>query len=353
MTSASPARDPRPATIASIAEELGVSVTTVSKVLNGRPDVAPDTRERVEAGLARHRYRRRSKRRTLKGQIDLVFHELNSMWSMEIIRGVDAVAAAARIEVVLSQLDGAHLPPEEWLDGVLDHRPLGVLFVMSRPSQSQQRKLRRAQVPFVVVDTDGEIAESVPVVGSNNWDGGLLATRHLLELGHRRVAVVSGPKDVMCSRARVAGFRVAHDEAGLIIDPDLVRYGNFYVDAGYEHAMDLLSRPDRPTAIFAGSDLQALGVLRAARRLGLDVPGDLSVVGYDNVPVAGWVEPALTTVGQPLCDMATVATQMLLDLARGVEPATSRIDLANELVVRESTAPPGGRAGVRPAAPGA
>lgn len=353
MTSASPARDPRPATIASIAEELGVSVTTVSKVLNGRPDVAPDTRERVEAGLARHQYRRRSKRRTLKGQIDLVFHELNSMWSMEIIRGVDAVAAATRIEVVLSQLNGAHLPPDEWLDGVLDHRPLGVLFVMSRPSQSQQQKLRRAQVPFVVVDTDGEIAESVPVVGSNNWDGGLLATRHLLELGHRRIAVVSGPKDVMCSRARVAGFRVAHDEAGLAVDPDLVRYGNFYVDAGYEHSMDLLSRPDRPTAIFAGSDLQALGVLRAARRLGLDVPGDLSVVGYDNVPVAGWVEPALTTVGQPLRDMATVATQMLLDLARGVEPATSRIDLANELVVRESTAPPGSRAAVTPVAPGA
>ncbi|TQS28329.1 LacI family DNA-binding transcriptional regulator [Microbispora sp. KK1-11] len=352
MTSPSPARDPRPATIATIAEELGVSVTTVSKVLNGRPDVAPDTRERVEAGLARHQYRRRSKRRTLKGQIDLVFHELNSMWSMEIIRGVDAVAAAARIEVVLSQLKGAHRPPEEWLDGVLDHRPLGVLFVMSSPSQSQQQKLRRAQVPFVVVDTDGEIAESVPVVGSNNWDGGLLATRHLLELGHRRIAVVSGPKDVMCSRARVAGFRVAHDEAGLTFDPGLVRYGNFYVDAGYKHAMDLLSRPDRPSAIFAGSDLQALGVLRAARRLGLDVPGDLSVVGYDNVPVAGWVEPALTTVGQPLCDMATVATQMLLDLARGVEPATSRIDLANELVVRESTAPPPSRAAVTPAAPG-
>ncbi|GIH62715.1 LacI family DNA-binding transcriptional regulator [Microbispora siamensis] len=356
MTSPSPARDPRPATIASIAEELGVSVTTVSKVLNGRPDVAPDTRERVEAGLARHQYRRRPKRRALKGQIDLVFHQLNSVWSMEIIRGVDSVASAARIDVVLSQLGGAHRPSDEWLDGVLDRRPLGVLFVLCGLSQAQQQRLRRQRIPFVVVDTDGETSASVPVVGSNNWDGGLLATRHLLELGHRRIAVVSGPRDVLCSRARVAGFRVAHDEAGLPVDPDLVRYGTFYVNAGYEHGMDLLTRTDRPTAIFAGSDLQALGVIRAARRLGLDIPGDLSVVGYDNVPAAAWIDPALTTVHQPLSDMAAVATQTLLDLARGLDVAVNRIDLANELVVRESTAPPGkppgGRATVTPAAPG-
>ncbi|KAA9373756.1 LacI family DNA-binding transcriptional regulator [Microbispora amethystogenes] len=340
MTSPSSAQGPHRATIASIAEETGVSVTTVSKVLNGRPDVAPATRERVEACLARHKYRPRVRRRPLKGQIDLVFHQLNSVWSMEIIRGVDSVAAPAGIEVALSQLEGAHRPPEEWLDGLLDRRPLGVLFVLCGPSQSQQRRLRRQRIPFVVVDSDTVTPASVPMVGSNNWNGGLLATRHLLELGHRRIAVVSGPKDVLCSRARVAGFRVAHDEAGVAVDPGLVRYGNFYVDAGFEHGMDLLTGAARPTAIFAGSDLQALGVLRAARRLGLDVPGELSVVGYDDVPAAAWVEPALTTVHQPLSDMAVVATQMLLDLARGTEVTTSRIDLANELVVRDSTAPP-------------
>ncbi|GGO22106.1 transcriptional regulator [Microbispora rosea subsp. aerata] len=353
MTSTSPANGPRPATIASIAAEVGVSVTTVSKVLNGRPDVAPDTRERVEASLARHKYRRRPKRRTLKGQLDLVFHQLNSAWSMEIIRGVDSIASAARVEVVLSQLAGAHRPTDEWLDGMLDRRPLGVLFILCGPSPAQQQRLRRQRVPFVVVDTDGETPASVPVVGSNNWEGGLLATRHLLELGHRRIAVISGPPDVLCSKARVAGFRVAHDEAGLTVDPELVRYGTFYVDAGYEHGMDLLTRKDRPTAIFAGSDLQALGVIRAARRLGLDIPGDLSVVGYDNVPAAAWVDPALTTVHQPLSDMAAVATQMLLDLARGVSIATNRIDLANEFVIRESTAPPRSRTTVTPAASGA
>ncbi|MGW0808601.1 LacI family DNA-binding transcriptional regulator [Nonomuraea sp. NPDC002799] len=341
MTTSRSAAPPRPATIATIADEVGVSAATVSKVLNGHPDVAPDTRARVEASLARHRYRRRTRRQPADtGQLHLVFHEWDSVWGLEIMRGVEAVAATSKIEIVLSQLGGAHRPPEEWLNGVLGRRPVGVLFVLCGLTQAQQQKLRRQHIPFVVVDTDSATSASVPTVGSNNWDGGLLATRHLVELGHRRIAVISGPQDVLCSRARVAGFQFAHDEAGLKVDPELIRYGNFEVNGGYEHGMALLARPDRPTAIFAGSDMQAMGVLRAARRLGLDVPGELSVIGYDNLPVASWIDPALTTVNQPLRDMAGIATQMLLDLARGADLATSRIDLVNELVVRESTAPP-------------
>jgi LacI family transcriptional regulator len=145
---------------------------------------------------------------------------------------------------------------------------------------------------------------------------------------------------VLCSQARVAGFRSAHDEAGIPVDPQLVRYGKFAAHAGNEHAMQLLTLPDRPTAIFAGSDIQAMGVIRAARRIGLRVPEDLSVIGYDNLPMAAWVDPALTTVNQPLRNMAGTATRMLLDLAAGAEVPSTRIDLVTELVVRESTAPP-------------
>ncbi|HXM54971.1 MAG TPA: substrate-binding domain-containing protein, partial [Candidatus Dormibacteraeota bacterium] len=231
-------------------------------------------------------------------------------------------------------------PPQEWLDGVLSRRPLGVLFVLCGPTQGQQQQLRRQRIPFVVVDTDSATSAWVPTVGCNNWNGGLLAAHHLLELGHRRIAIISGPEDVLCSRARAAGFRFAHDEAGIAVDPGLVRNGNFSVGAGHEHGMELLSRADRPTAIFAGSDMQAMGVLRAARRLGLDVPGDLSVVGYDNLPLAAWTDPALTTVNQPLQDMASIATRMLLDLARGTDLPMSRVDLVTELVLRDSTAPP-------------
>jgi LacI family transcriptional regulator len=341
MTRARPAGRAGPATIATIASEVGVSSATVSKVLNGRADVAPATRARVEASLERHRYRRRNRRQAISaGQIDLVFHEFDSAWAMEIIRGAEAVAGAARVGILLSQLDGEYCPPEPWLAAVLARRPLGVLFVLCHPTQAQGQRLQRQRIPFVCVDTDSATAAPVPTVGSNNWTGGLLATRHLLELGHRRIAVIAGPQDVLCSRARLAGFRSAHDEAGVAVDPGLVRYGNFWVDAGYEHGLDLLDREDRPTAVFAGSDMQAMGVLRAARRLGLEVPRDLSVVGYDNVPMATWIGPALTTVNQPLRNMAGTATRMLLDMAAGDDLSTSRIDLVTELVVRESTAPP-------------
>lgn len=340
---AAAAAGPGTPTIATIADEVGVSITTVSKVLNGRADVAPETRARVEESLERHRYRRRSrKQQDGSGQIDLVFHELDSVWAMEIIRGVEEVTAAAGVDVTLSQLGGRHHPPRQWLDSVLTRRPLGVLFVLSSPTEAQQQQLRRQGINFVVVDQDSATTASVPTVGSNNWNGGLLAARHLLELGHTRIAMISGPEDVLCSRARVAGFRFAHEELDVPLDPDLIRRGNFYIDGGYEHGTALLDRPDRPTAIFAGSDLQALGVLRAARRLGLDMPRDLSVVGYDNLPVAAWTDPALTTIDQPLREMAGTAARMVIDLARGVDMPTSRVDLVTGLIVRESSAPPAG-----------
>ena len=329
------------ATIASIAKEVGVSVPTVSKVLNGRPDVAAATRAKVEEALERHRYRRRRSGAVAgPALLDLVFHELDSAWSVEIQQGVDSVAAERRIGVVLSQLGGRHRPQQEWLDAVLARRPVGVLFVLSGLEAAQRYQLESRSIPFLVLDTDGEPPEGVPTVGSNNWSGGLSASRHLIGLGHRRLAVISGPADVLCSRARVDGFRSAHDEAGIGLNPEFIRYGDFHVSGGYQHGRDLLDRPDRPTAIFAGSDMQALGVLRAAHELGLRVPEDLSVVGYDDVAVSKWIQPALTTVHQPLQEMAATATRMLLQLADGHTSGPQRIELATELVVRNSTAPP-------------
>lgn len=330
-------------TIAAIAAELGVSVPTVSKVLNGRHDVAPATRARVEEAIVRYGYRRRrpAARSTSRPRLlDLVFHELGAPWSVEILEGVESVAGPARLGVVLSELGGAHRPQQEWLDDVLARRPLGMILVLSGLDGPQRRQLEARSIPVVVVDTAGEPPPGVPTVGSANWNGGLVATRHLVGLGHRRIAVVSGPSDVLCSRARVDGYRSALEEAGIPVDPDLVRYGNFFVDGGFEHATAVLARPDRPTAVFAGSDYQALGVMRAARSLGLRIPQDLSVVGYDDLPVTEWIWPPLTTIRQPLREMAATATRMVLDLAADVTPANRQIDLAIELVVRESTAPP-------------
>ena len=140
---------------------------------------------------------------------------------------------------------------------------------------------------------------------------------------------------MLCSRARIDGYRTALDEAGVAVDPGLVRYGDFFVGGGYTHGMDLLDRPDRPTAIFAGSDFQALGVMRAARELGLRVPEDLSIVGYDDLPLTEWIGPPLTTIHQPLYEMAATATRMVPGMARGEAPTNPRIELGTELVERE------------------
>lgn len=330
-----------PVTIGTIAREAGVSLATVSKVVNGRVDVSSATRERVEAVIQRHGYRpRRAASAAGPGLLELVFHELDSPWALEIIASVERVAGQHRMAVVLSELGGAHRPRQQWLDDVLQRRPRGVILVQSELAPEQRGQLESRSIPYVLVDTAGENVSGVPTVGSANWAGGLAATRHLLALGHRRIAMITGPDDVLCSRARVDGYRSALEEAGVAIDPALIRYGDFYVGGGYDHGRELLTRAEPPTAIFAGSDYQALGVLRAARELGLHVPDDLSVVGYDNLPVAEWNAPTLTTIDQPLAEMAATATRMVIALARGEAPTTLRIDLATELVVRESTAPP-------------
>jgi LacI family xylobiose transport system transcriptional regulator len=326
------------ATLADIAREAGVSAPTVSKVLNGRSDVAAATRERVEDLLRAHGYRRRAG--TPAPLLDLVFHELESAWAMEVIRGAEQVARAEGLSLVLSESAGRLTPEQTWLDGVLARRPTGVLLVLCKPDRAQREQLASRDIPFAVIDPAGDLDEGVPAVGATNWQGGLAATRHLLGLGHTRIGVIAGPARMMCSRARVDGYRAALETAGLPFDPTLVRAGDFHHEAGYSAGLELLRLADRPTAVFTGNDLQALGLYEAARELGLRIPDDVSVVGFDDLPVARWVGPPLTTIRQPLSEMAATAARMVIDLARGRTPAASRVELATRLVERSSTAPP-------------
>jgi LacI family transcriptional regulator, xylobiose transport system transcriptional regulator len=325
-------------TLAEIAAEAGVSLATMSKVLNGRTDVAPATRARLEEHLARHGYTRRNA--TQRSEfVELVFHELEPSWSMEVIEGVEDVAHASGLSVVLTVSGDRHSPSPEWIDGVLRRRPAGVSLVFSDIAPRYREKLRSRGIPFVIVDPAGDPSPDVPSVGSANWSGGLMATRHLIELGHRRIAAITGPEDMMCSLARVDGYRSAMNAAGLPIDPELIRFGDFHPGGGETRARELLASSDPPTAIFAGSDLQALGVIAAGSAAGLSVPDDLSVVGYDDIALSRWMRPQLTTVHQPLRRMGEEATRLALRLADGSSIETLRMDLATHLVVRGSTAP--------------
>lgn len=326
-------------TLAEIAADAGVSLATMSKVLNGRTDVSPTTRARLEELLAHHGYRRRADRQ--RGEfVELVFPELESAWSIEVIEGVEGVTKAAGLSLVLTVSGNRHAPAADWVDGVLRRRPMGVVMVFSDLSAPQREKLRRRDIPFAVVDPAGDPPADVPSIGSANWSGGLLATRHLIELGHRRIAAITGPEDMMCSLARIDGYRSAMSAADLPVDPSWVRFGDFHTTGGEAHTRELLGLADPPTAIFAGSDLQALGAIAAASEAGLSVPADLSVVGYDDIPLMRSMTPPVTTVHQPLRRMGEEATRLVLRMAAGEEPETLHMDLATHLVVRGSTAAP-------------
>ncbi|MFL5770682.1 MAG: LacI family DNA-binding transcriptional regulator [Chloroflexota bacterium] len=341
MTSPSQTAPRAPTTIADIAELTGVSVPTVSKVINGRSDVSVETRRRVETAIREHGYRRSARSRPRSPLLEVIFHELESEWALEIVRGVERVAGRHQLAVVLSEMQGRRTPGRGWIEGVLARRPTGVIAVFSDLSESMRAQLATRGIPYVVVDPTGEPLHDTPSIGATNWNGGLTATRHLLSLGHRRIGVIGGPEWILCSRARIDGYRAAMDEAGVPLRPDLVSYGQFHVGEGIDRGRALLRLKDRPTAIFAGNDLQALGVYQAAREARLHIPEDLSVVGFDDLPVTQWVSPPMTTIRQPLVRMAEAAAEMAVAMARGEVPAQPRVELATELIVRESTAPPG------------
>jgi len=330
----------RRVTIAAIAEEAGVSVPTVSRVLNGRTDVSPQTRERVEQLLSEHGYRRRASRQRpgRAALVDLVFNDLDSPWAVELIRGVEDVTHAAGVGTVVSAVHRRSTSTRQWLQNLRARASDGVIFVTSDVTAPVHTELRRLSIPVVVVDPAGGADADVPTIGATNWAGGRSATEHLVSLGHRRIGLIAGPKLLMCSRARLDGYRAALDAAG--IEEEFIVQGDFMHESGFAGCGQLLDLPRPPTAIFASSDTMALGAYEAARRRGLRVPDDLSIIGFDDLPESRWASPPLSTVRQPLAEMGALAARTALRMARGEPIEVPRVELATELVVRDSTAPP-------------
>jgi LacI family xylobiose transport system transcriptional regulator len=326
-------------TVATIAELAGVSKPTVSKVLNGRSGVALETRRRVEALLREHGYRR-PEAVPATASIEVVFYKLESHLAIEIMRGVEQVARRHELAVGFTEVDGRTSPGRSWTEQLLARRPVGVIAVYARFTPEQHAQLATGGIPLVALDPTGEPLHSTPSVGATNWNGGIAATRHLLDLGHRRIAVLSGPLDYLAARARLEGCRAALDVAGVPLDERLVRSGRFYFEDGRDFGRELLSLPDRPTAVVCGNDLQALGVYAAAWQLGLRIPQDLSVIGFDDIENTHWCCPPMTTVRQPFAEMGATAASMVLQLAAGESLVQHRVELATTLVVRGSTAPP-------------
>jgi len=340
----------RRATLANVAASAGVSVATVSKVLNGRHDVAPATRALVQEHLHEHDYVARRVRPELSPAIELCFHGQLNAYHTEVLQGVVEAATDAAVAVVVSvrprgpRGSGASRPAAAWIRELAAEGRRGVIVVTSELAAADLRALTRARTPVVVIDPLNPPSARVTSVGSTNFAGGLAATQHLLDLGHRQIAYLGGPATVACNQARMHGYRGAMEAAGAPVGDGYVRTGRFSYEHGIAGGAALLDLPQPPTAVFAGSDETALGVIEAARARGLRVPEDLSVAGFDDTPLARLAAPPLTTVRQPLREMGAVAVRTALRLAAGEGLDSHHVELATELVVRQSTAQvPSGR----------
>jgi len=340
-----PARD-RP-TLATIAASAGVSIATVSKVVNGRHDVAPETRAAVEDLLVQHSYAPPSARRahTVSSTVEFLIDGDFSSYATAIVDGVVESAREADTAVVVGLLrderGGRYVsPPRSWARALAAAGRTGVIVVTGELTGAHVDALAGVGIPLVVIDPLNMPRREVASVGSTNFSGGMSATNHLIAQGHRRIAYVGGPPGSGCNQARLHGYRAAMESAGLSVSPDHVLNEDFQYDAGRRLGTRLLTGRDRPTAVVGGCDSIALGIMEAARQEGLRIPDDLSVTGVDDIEQARMAAPPLTTVRQPLREMGRVALRTLLRMAEGEQLDSHHVELATELVVRGSTAPP-------------
>ncbi|WP_036194648.1 LacI family DNA-binding transcriptional regulator [Nocardioides aequoreus] len=335
-------------TIHEVARTAGVSVATVSKVINDRYGVAAGTSERVREVIDQLGYESSLVARSLRSSRTSVLGILVAEFepfSAEILKGASRAITGTGYEL-LAYSAGASGPAQHpgWERRHL-RRLAGTLIdgaVLVTPTVVDTG----VSVPVVAIDPHTGPA-GMPTIDSDNHSGAVAATEHLLALGHERIGFLAGRPDLESSRLREAGFRSAMAAAGLAVDERLVVPGDYRREDALEPSRGMLARADRPTAVFAANDLMALAALDVAAELGLDVPRDLSVVGFDNVPESALCDPPLTTISQPMQQMGAEAVTMLLGLlAAGeeAEPASpAHVQLPTGLVVRSSTAPPAPR----------
>jgi len=328
-------------TIHDVAAAAGVSVATVSKAVNGRYGVSPATTAKVMAAVDALGYESslvassmRSRRTGVVGVLVADFEPFSS----EVLKGVGTAMRTLGAEYDLLAYSGAHHGGAEGWERRSLSRLSGTLIdgaILVTPSVLTMS----TTVPVVAVDPHRGRAD-LPSVEADSRGGAIQAVEHLVGLGHRRIGFLAGRGDLRSASLREAGYVQALAAAGIARDPGLTRDGEFELGAGRTAARELLTLPDRPSAVFAANDLMAVSVLRTAHELGLRVPDDLSVVGFDDIPEAAREQPALTTVRQPMHRLGTVATTMLFSLLGGVDPAEAEVVLPTKLVVRGTTAPP-------------
>ena len=332
------------ATIRDIADLAGVSIATVSRVLNDRPDVAAGTRETVLQVVREHGFSTNRGARGLSsgrtGMIGLMLPLVADAYFGPMLSGAAEALYESDLRIVLSPTFHEHDREVSLVERLMRGTTDGAILMLPEESGDELRVLQRQGYPFVVVDPREQPPDGIPCVAAMHAAGAKQATEHLLSLGHRRIGAIAGRPGWYATEERLVGFRAALAAAGILLDPELVVYSDWRLPWGTEAAEQLLSLPDRPTAIFGFNDNVAIGALHAAAHRGLSVPGDLSVVGFDDTTQATIVMPQLTSVRQPLAELGRTGVSVLMRLLEGQRLDALRMELSTKLVVRDSTAPP-------------
>ena len=313
------------ATIKQVAQVAGVSFTTVSHVLNNTRPVSDEARAAVLAAVEQLHYVPSALARSLKcrstGTIGLIIPNNTNPYFSEVARGIEDSCYAAGYSVILCNSDDDPVKQREYLNVLLTKRCDGL--ILSALADRDGELLHKMKVPAVLLDR-APCDLSLDSVAVDNRAGGLLAARHLLGLGRRRIACIAGPQEVGISNERIDGVRGALQDAGVVFDAALCRHSDFSSAGGYAAALELLALPldQRPDALFCCNDLMAFGALRAAAELGIAVPGQLAVVGFDDIDLASFVHPPLTSVAQNTRELGHITAACLL--ARIADPALPR-----------------------------
>ena len=333
-------------TIQDVAGRAGVSPITVSRVINRSGYVKSETRQRVEAAIAELQYVPNRLARSLRlkqtNTLALVLTDITNPFWTAVARGVEDAARDAGFSVVLCNTDESLARQRQALDTLIQKQVDGVLLVPARSDDESVDWIQRQGTPVVVLDRRVP-RQRVDVVRCDSEEGAYQLVRHLVSLGHRRIAVLSGPQDVSTAADRVAGYGRALRDAGLEPREEWVRHGEFDKSAGYEMTRQVLSTVPRPTALFATNNLIAVGALRALRDAGLRVPEDISVVVFDDLTSELVIEPFFTAVDQPAYEMGRAAAKLLLARLSGSAPGEyQEILLPTKVIVRRSSAPPPG-----------
>lgn len=325
-------------TVRQVAERAGVSIATVSRVINGHADVSARTRETVQRVLREDGYQAsvRSRQRST-GLVGVAVPMIHPGYFAAILSGAAEALYEHDMQVVLCPTRHSHDREASLLDWLAAGGADGAILVLPEESSEELRELADHGLRFVVIDPRTEISEGISVVCAAHSAGAAEVTHHLLELGHRRIGVIGGPEGWIATQERLRGHHAALAGRGVLPDPALVRYSNFRLDGGKQAAAELLAMADPPTAIFAFNDNMAIGAIQAAMARGLRVPGDVSVAGFDDTGEAAITVPALTTVRQPLAELGRTAVSILLRQLENRRLEPLRVELQTRLVVRSST----------------